>query len=120
VSAEDGVVILRGTVQTLSERQAAAEDAIKVGGAHEVDNRLKVNSPDTDQREDDEIRGVALQALMWNTDVPTNSVDVEVENAWVTLKGNVGHQSQSDAAYDIVASLYGVSGVINEIKVDER
>ena len=34
------------------------------------------------------------------------------------MKGNVTYQFQSDAAYDDVATLYGVYGVSNEIKVN--
>jgi osmotically-inducible protein OsmY len=34
------------------------------------------------------------------------------------LKGDVTSQFQSDAAYDDVATLYGVYGVTNEIKVN--
>jgi osmotically-inducible protein OsmY len=125
VSAEDGIVTLRGTVESFSQRRAAAENARKIAlrqthGAYEVDNQLKVNLPGTDRREDDEIRGAALQALIWDTDVPSDSVDVKVENGWVTLKGDVSYQFQSDAAYDDVGSLDGVCGVTNEIKVNEQ
>jgi osmotically-inducible protein OsmY len=35
----------------------------------------------------------------------------------VTLKGRVSFQFQSDDAFDDVASLYGVTGVTNEIVV---
>jgi osmotically-inducible protein OsmY len=73
---------------------------------------------DDARREDVDIRGVALQALMWDVEVPAESIDVKVENGWITLKGSVGDQYESDAAYDDVASLYGVSGITNEIKVD--
>jgi hypothetical protein len=34
------------------------------------------------------------------------------------LKGDVTYQFQSDAAYGDVATLYGVYGVTNEIKVN--
>jgi osmotically-inducible protein OsmY len=37
----------------------------------------------------------------------------------VTLKGDVVFQFQSDAAFERVASLHGVTGVTNEIRVDE-
>ena len=70
-----------------------------------------------DRREDDEIRGVALQALIWDTDVPSDLVDVKVEDGWITLKGDVRYQFESDAAYDDISSLYGVYGVTNEIRV---
>ena len=118
VSADDGMVALRGSVESFGQRRAAAEDARKVDGVYEVDNQLKVNLIDADRREDDEIRGVALQALIWDTEVPSDSVDVKVQDGWITLKGDVTYQFQSDAAYDDVATLYGVCGVTNEIKVN--
>ena len=118
VSADGGVVTLRGTVESFSQRRAAAEDAQKLDGVYDVDDQLKVNLIGADRREDDEIRGVALQALIWDTEVPSDLIDVKVEDGWVTLKGDVIYQFQSDAAYDDVASLYGVYGITNEIKVN--
>jgi osmotically-inducible protein OsmY len=120
VSADDGAVVLRGTVESFARWRAAGEDARKVEGVDEVDNQLKVNLIDADRREDDEIRGVALQALIWDTEVPSDSVDVNVRDGWITLKGDALYQFESDAAYDDVATLYGVYGVTNEIKVTEQ
>jgi len=117
VSADGGVVMLRGTVESFRQRRAAVEDANKVDGAYEVDDELKVSLLGSDVREDDEIRGAALQTLMWDGDVPSDLVDVEVADGWLTLKGDVSYQFQSDAAYNDVASLYGVYGITNEIRV---
>jgi len=119
VSADDGTVVLRGTVESFARWRAAGQDARKVEGVDEVDNQLQVNLIDADRREDDEIRGVALQALIWDTEVPSDSVDVNVRDGWITLKGDALYQFESDAAYDDVATLYGVYGVTNEIKVTE-
>ena len=118
VSVADGVVTLRGTVESFSQRRAATDDAKQIEGVYQVDDQLKVNLVDADRREDDEIRGVALQALIWDTEVPSDALDVHVEDGWITLKGDVSFQFQSDAAYDDVSSLYGVYGVTNEIKVN--
>lgn len=117
VAADGGTVTLRGSVESFAQRRAAAQDANKIQGVYDVDDQLKVNLLGSDRREDDEIRGVALQALIWDVEVPSDSVDVKVHDGWVTLKGNVSYQFESDAAYDDVASLYGVYGVTNEIKV---
>jgi len=118
VEAERGIVTLRGTVESFSQRRAAEEDARKLEGVYEVDNRLKVDLMGRDRREDHEIRGAALQTLMWDTDVPADSIDVNVHNGWVTLIGDVRHQYQSNAAYEDVARLYGVVDVTNEIRVN--
>ena len=69
------------------------------------------------RRGDDELRGVALQLLIWDVEVPAESVDVKVNEGWVTLKGLVEYQFQTDAAFDDIASLYGVIGITNEIEV---
>ena len=118
VAEDDGIVTLRGTVESFSQRRAAAQDAKNVDGVYDLDNQLKVSLTGADRREDDEIRGAALQNLIWDVDVPSDFVDVKVNDGWVTLKGDVSYQFQSDAAYDDVASLYGVLGVTNEIKVN--
>ena len=118
ISADGGIVTLRGTVESFAQRRAAAEDAKKLEGVYEVDDQLHVNLIGANRREDDEIRGVALQNLIWDVEVPSDSIDVKVDDGWVTLKGNVTYQFESDAAYDDVASLYGVYGVTNEIKVN--
>ena len=117
VAADGGMVTLRGTVESFAQRRAAAQDANKIQGVYDVDDQIKVNLLGSDRREDDEIRGAALQALIWDVEVPSDSVDVKVDDGWVTLKGNVSYQFESDAAYDDVANLYGVYGVTNEIKV---
>ena len=117
VAGDGAVVTLRGSVERFSERRAAEHDARGVRGVYEVINHLKVNLLGADRREDDEIRGAALQNLTWDAEVPSDSVDVRVQDGWVTLKGDVSFQFQSDAAYDDVSRLYGVAGVTNEIKV---
>jgi osmotically-inducible protein OsmY len=118
VAADDGIVTLRGTVESFSQRRAAAQDAKNVDGVYDLDNQLKVSLTGADRREDDEIRGTALQNLIWDVDVPSDFVAVKVNDGWVTLKGDVSYQFQSDAAYGDVASLYGVLGITNEITVN--
>jgi osmotically-inducible protein OsmY len=117
VVADDGFVTLRGTVESFSQRRAAGQDAKDVDGVYDIDNQLKVSLTGSDRRDDDEIRGAALQNLIWDVEVPSDLVDVKVSDGWVTLKGNVSYQFETDAAYEDVASLYGVVGVTNEIVV---
>jgi osmotically-inducible protein OsmY len=66
---------------------------------------------------DDEIRGAALQSLIRDPRVPETTIDVEVDAAWVTLKGEVRHQHESDAAFEDVSQLEDVGGITNAIKV---
>jgi osmotically-inducible protein OsmY len=115
VSSRAGTVTLRGTVTTFQQRRAAVEIAKSVSGVRDVEDQLSVDL--RDRWEDGEVRGAALQALMSNADVPQDRVDVRFADGWLTLKGEVKHQSESDAAFETVSRLPGVGGITNEIKV---
>jgi osmotically-inducible protein OsmY len=117
VTADDDVVTLRGTVDTFTKRLEAVRAARKVKGADYVLDELQVRLEDAAGRSDAELQGMALQAIAWDTEVPSESIDVEVNSGVVTLKGDVSFQFQSDDAYDDVAKLFGVIGITNEIKV---
>jgi osmotically-inducible protein OsmY len=119
ISADSGLVTLRGTIGSFRQRRAAVSDARAVDHDYEVLDELKVRLLDDWTREDADVRGIALQILMWDVEVPSESVDVHVREGWVTLKGDVTYQFESDAAFEDVAGLYGVTGVTNEIKVIE-
>ena len=116
ISGDGGLVTLRGRVSSFKQRRAAVEDSNSVKGVDEVFDELKVR-PLPGGARDDEIRGVALQSLIWDTRVPADEIDVKVADRWVTLRGQVEHQYQSDAAFEDVASLRDVGGVTNEIRV---
>ncbi|HVP02658.1 MAG TPA: BON domain-containing protein [Solirubrobacteraceae bacterium] len=115
LSERAGVVTLRGTVATPHQRQAAVEIARSVPGVATVDDRLHIDPRDHFQ--DDEARGAALQALMSSEAVPADRVDVSVSAGWLTLKGEVARQSESDAAFECASRVAGVGGITNEIKV---
>jgi hyperosmotically inducible protein len=74
---------------------------------------------DRDRREDAEIRGAALQRLIWDPELVADYLDVQVKDGWVTLKGDVDYQFQSDKAFEHAASLHGVTGVTNKIQVTQ-
>lgn len=117
VAVADGTAIMRGTVGSFRQRRAAVANARATDGVYDVDDQIEVRLLDADRREDADIRGMALQILMRDTDVPADLVDVKVNRGWVRLTGEVGYQFESDAAYDAVTGLVGVYGVTNEIKV---
>ena len=119
VDAFGATVTLRGTVGSFAQQRAAVADARRVIGVTDVFDELNVRLLNDDRRADAEIRGAALQRLIWDSLIPGDALDVSVDDGWITLKGDVEFQFQSDLAFDDVAGLYGVVGVTNEIKVIE-
>ena len=120
VDAYGSSVTLRGTVGSFAQQRAAVADARRIPGVADVVDELRVRLLDDDRRMDAEIRGAALQRLAWDPELPDDVLDVNVADGWVTVKGDVAHQFQSDIAFDDVAGLYGVTGVTSHIKVVER
>jgi osmotically-inducible protein OsmY len=116
VSAEDGVVTLRGTVGSLREKREAKQDAEKVHGVRKVNNDLEVRILSEDRREDAELRGAVLQALMLDSLVPP-TIDANVEHGSVTLTGKANWQYQRDEADFIASNIYGVVDVDNEVEL---
>jgi osmotically-inducible protein OsmY len=119
VDAFGGAVTLRGTVGSFAQQLAAVADARRIGSVTDVFDELQVRLLNDDRRDDAGIRGAALQRLIWDALIPGEDLDVSVDDGWITLKGEVEFQFQSDLAFDDVAGLYGVIGVTNEIKVVE-
>ena len=115
VSERHGAVTLRGSVGTLHQRRAIVKIARAVPGVLAVEDELWVDP--RDRWQDNEVRGAVLQVLMSTDAVPADRIDVTVSNGWLTLKGEVKHQYENDAAFEAVSALPAVSGITNEIKV---
>ncbi len=117
VSADQGVVTLRGTVPSYSEKLVAERVALRMYGVKAVANELTVHVANAYQRTDTEIAQAAVSALKWHSVVPDDRVTVTVKGGWITLGGTLDWQYQKDAAVRGVRDLTGVNGVTNEIRV---
>jgi osmotically-inducible protein OsmY len=117
VAVENGVVILNGTVKTLTEKWTAERVSQRVDGVRAVTDELVVKIAGGDQPTDPDIAQAAVGALDWNASVPRKQIKVLVENGWVTLDGSVEYHFQKDAAEWAMRNLRGVKGVHNMIAI---
>jgi osmotically-inducible protein OsmY len=116
VSADAGTVTLRGTVDRFRERREAGKAACRVYGVTRVCNELNVRLLDDSKRDDAELRGDVLHALMLDSLIPT-TVDVRARNGSVTLSGTADWQYQRDEAEVLAASVPGVYALQNHIRL---
>jgi osmotically-inducible protein OsmY len=114
VSADAGAVTLRGTVGSLREKLEAGKAAARVYGVTEVGNLLQVRMPADSGRDDTDLRGDVLDALMLDSLIPM-TVDAKVRDGRVTLTGTANWHYQRDEAEFLTASVPGVVGIRNEI-----
>jgi osmotically-inducible protein OsmY len=114
VSANDGVVSLRGTVGSFRQKREAQKDAKHLSGVKGVTNELEVRILTKDRRADADLRGDVLQALVLNSIVPS-TIDAKADDGKVTLTGTANWMFQRDEAESVASNIRGVVSVDNEV-----
>jgi osmotically-inducible protein OsmY len=114
VSVDSGTVTLRGTVGSLRQKRAGSNAAARVGGVTRVANELAVRIADADWRDDEDLRGDVLEALMLDGSVPM-TVDAQARAGLVTLTGTAQWHYQREEAEARTADVPGVTGIDNAI-----
>ncbi|MDP4664631.1 MAG: BON domain-containing protein [Flavobacteriaceae bacterium] len=117
VTVKDGVVSLTGIVDTYAKKIAAEHAARSVHGVRAVIEEIKVDFPSSWTKSNIEITDEVLKALAANKSLIDNKIHVKVEEAWVSLEGEVPWNYQKESAKHVVSHLPGVRGVTNNIKI---
>ena len=112
---DNGVVTLKGTVDTDAEKAKAARLAL-VKGVSQVDNQLKVGSETTKAAMTDATITARLKTELV-AEEQLRSVHVETNNAVVSLTGTVPTGTARDRAIDLARSMSGVSRVEDNLKI---
>ncbi len=117
VSANAGIVTLTGHVLTFAQKHAAETAARRVKGVTGVAEEIDVVLPLEPRRTDEAIAAAALSQLGWDVLIPKDSLQVVVDDGWVTLIGAVEWNYQREAAVAKVRHLAGVTGLSNEVTI---
>ena len=116
VTVESGVVRLRGSTETYSQKWAIERAASRVIGVTEVRDYVEVRPRDDDHRDDAQIQRSATAVLRWDARVP-EGVRASVTDGVLRLDGVVERFVQREAAEEAVRNLVGVRDVVNEIRL---
>jgi osmotically-inducible protein OsmY len=119
IGVHDGIVTLSGTVPSYWQKVQAEKVVRRVSGVRGIANDLTVDILGTFKRDDTDIARAAANALEWHSDLP-KTIQVTVNNGWVTLTGTVDWNFQKEEAERVVKSLSGVKAVINNIQIKEQ
>lgn len=120
VSVDQGVVMLSGIVDTYYKKVLAEKTARKVSGVKAVAEEIIVKVPGSKTRTDVDIAKAVLNALKWNSSVDESQINVQVENAEVTMEGEVEWNFQKSSAQKAVENLEGVVRIINNLRVKNK
>ena len=117
VTANAGVVTLEGEVDSFPKKWNAEQATRRVAGVTDVINNIKVKLPGSFKRSDEEIGRDAVHAIRLNVSLPHDRIEVRVQDAAITLMGEVDRGYQKVAAESAVRHLKGVVWVSNEITI---
>jgi osmotically-inducible protein OsmY len=98
-----GVLVLQHRAGSLREKREAKKAAERVHGVIAVHDELEVRILDKDRRDDTELRGDVLHALILDGLIPT-TVDARVIAGLVILTGTASWQYQRDEAEFVAAN----------------
>lgn len=118
IKVENGIVILKGTVDNLKAKRTAEEDAMNVVGVWYVENKLKVRPKD--MPDDSEISKNIQAALLWDPYVERHNISAVSLNGKVFLKGNVNSFFEKLHVEDIASRIKGVIEIENNIIVEGK
>lgn len=117
VVVEKGVVTLLGHLDSFAEKHAVERAVQRVPGVHTIAVELDVKLAPAQQRSDADIALAAETVLKWQARVPADRIQVQVEQGWVTLRGEVEWDYQRQQAEKAVRALTGVLGLRNAISL---
>jgi hyperosmotically inducible protein len=122
VDVIDGVVYLKGDVDSEEERMQAGRVAANTVGVKEVKNDLQIEGmmpEDEDSRSDIAIRTAVGTRLTADPDASRMNIDVDVVNGVVYLTGIVADEREKAAAERVAKGVEGVKEVKNQLQIEK-
>lgn len=131
VSVTNGVVTLKGAVESKIDAKLATDIAQSAADVRSVENQLKIEpgsrkAPTEIESEsarfmqrvkDANVTAKVKSQLLWNSKTEGLNIDVDTEKGIVTLSGNVASREEAKMASKLAADTEGVRKVKNNLKV---
>lgn len=120
VSADEGIITLFARVDSYVKKRAAEQVARLVPGVRAVVGKINVEFGSIDKKTDEALASEVLRTICLSPDIFENSINILVEDGWVTLAGNVKFIAQKEEAERVVYHLAGVRMITNNISVQSE
>jgi hyperosmotically inducible periplasmic protein len=117
------VVHLKGSVDSAAERQRAEDVATQaVGTSGKVLNELTIEDVNekTADNMDGQIRDRLSEAVDRDTTLKDRSINFDVNNGVVTVKGTVRSQAEKNRVDEIVKNAPGVKDFANGLEIERK
>jgi osmotically-inducible protein OsmY len=120
VTANNGVITLSGRVNSFLQKHAVEDAAKRVKGVSFVAVDLEVQIGESHKISDTDIAQHVREILKRLSIIDVETLDIRVDEGWVTLEGTVRWNYQRDAVEEYVRNLDGVRGISNYIELTDE
>ncbi len=110
----DGVVTLKGCVETYAQREDAERAVKNLAGVRAVFNEIAVETADVTP---ETLRMSIREALDRHTDREMGKLQIDIESGRVTLHGNVQSWHEREAVVGAVTGTRGVKNVVDRLRI---
>ena len=115
VTVKDGIVTLRGTVDSLRVKRAAEQDATNTVCVRRVKNHIKIRPPTPPS--DTSIAQAVVSLIDQDMFLNSSGITASVSNGTVFLTGTVASLTDRNRATEAVARADGVLAVVNNLTI---
>ena len=120
VAVKNGIVTLSGTLHSYPAKISIERAVKKLANVKGIAQDIVVNLNGSHPISDSDIANVAINMIEWEDNYKIKNLKILVEDAVVTLEGEVEWDFQRKAATEAIADVRGVKKVINNIKFENR
>jgi osmotically-inducible protein OsmY len=130
VTAENGVITLRGEASSIAQKDLTGEYAADVEGVKSVNNMMTTPASPQDESkvatkmeamgdaiDDASITAMVKGTLLYHRSTSALNTNVVTKDGVVTLKGTAKNNAERDLAEKLVNDVQGVKKVINNITI---
>ncbi|SMF41844.1 BON domain-containing protein [Desulfovibrio gilichinskyi] len=131
VTAENGIITLRGEADNLAQKKLTSEYAGDVDGVKSVNNMMTVSALSKDKSnnssmiesvgdavDDASITAMVKGTLLYNSSTSGLKTNVVTKDGVVTLKGKAKNNAEKDLAEKLANDVHGVKKVVNNITIN--
>src|SRR5664279_6253795 len=113
VAVDQDVVTLTGHVASYAQKLVAISAVRRVKGVHGIADEIEVRYSSDEKTSDDEIAKRVINAVSWDSAIPSNAIQVTVRDGLVILTGKVNWYYQKSSAGRDVRGLSGVRSAVS-------
>lgn len=126
VIVKDGIVTLKGEVDSQAQKDLAGEYVKDIDGVKEVNNEMTIASVPVKPKQtmgekidDASITAQVKIALLWHRSTSALKTGVVTNNGVVTISGTTSNEAGKDMVAKVASDVNGVTEVVNNMTIEE-